>query len=177
MPLNRPLVPMHLFRNPDFVVLTIVSGVGGMLYYSLNGTSIFACSLASALTILYSHLPDLGSDTVHHRHRQSWPPIVCHRRWRRRWPILSIAVGFAWWHVPMEASILCGCLHGFHGRPCWSKDRGDHIGARCNVSFLHRIAGVVSRSCCYHGHQRSDGNRRCCRSLRQYSFFGWCSCK
>ncbi|KAK3713537.1 hypothetical protein LTR37_008495 [Vermiconidia calcicola] len=37
MPLNRPLVPMHLFRDRDFTVLTIISAVGGMLYYSLNG--------------------------------------------------------------------------------------------------------------------------------------------
>ena len=37
IPLKRPLLPMHLFRNVDYVVLTIVSAVGGMLYYSLNG--------------------------------------------------------------------------------------------------------------------------------------------
>lgn len=36
MPLNRPLVPMHLFRSRDYCVLTVVSAVGGMLYYSLN---------------------------------------------------------------------------------------------------------------------------------------------
>ena len=35
--LKRPLIPMHLFKDPDYVVLTIVSAVGGMLYYSLNG--------------------------------------------------------------------------------------------------------------------------------------------
>lgn len=38
-PLKRPLVPMHLFKNWDYNVLTIVSAVGGMLYYSLNGSS------------------------------------------------------------------------------------------------------------------------------------------
>ena len=37
MPLKRPLVPMHLFAERDFVVLTIISAVGGMLYYALNG--------------------------------------------------------------------------------------------------------------------------------------------
>lgn len=37
MPLKRPIVPMHLFRSVDFCILTIVSGVGGMLYYSMNG--------------------------------------------------------------------------------------------------------------------------------------------
>ncbi|KAK4495960.1 hypothetical protein PRZ48_013228 [Zasmidium cellare] len=36
MPLNRPLVPMHLFRSRDYCVLTVISAVGGMLYYSLN---------------------------------------------------------------------------------------------------------------------------------------------
>lgn len=44
MPLNRPLVPMYLFKNRDYVVLTIVSAVGGMLYYSLNGKRSFAGS-------------------------------------------------------------------------------------------------------------------------------------
>lgn len=39
MPLQRPLIPMRLFRSRDFCVLTIVSGVGGMLYYSMNGPS------------------------------------------------------------------------------------------------------------------------------------------
>ena len=37
MPLKRPLVPMSLFRDRDYVALTVISGVGGMLYYSLNG--------------------------------------------------------------------------------------------------------------------------------------------
>ncbi|KAF2165680.1 hypothetical protein M409DRAFT_23970 [Zasmidium cellare ATCC 36951] len=36
MPLNRPLVPMHLFKSRDYCVLTVISAVGGMLYYSLN---------------------------------------------------------------------------------------------------------------------------------------------
>ena len=34
---KRPIIPMHLFKNPDYCVFTVVSAVGGMLYYSLNG--------------------------------------------------------------------------------------------------------------------------------------------
>jgi hypothetical protein len=175
MPLNRPLVPMHLFKNLDFVVLTIISAVGGMLYYSLNGLSIYTCNLGVRLTIIYSHLPNSGSNTVHHRHRQSWPPILRYRRWGWRWPVLGIAVGFAWWHVPMEALLLCGCLYCFHRRSCWSKDRGDRIGTCRNVSFFHRSSGVASRSCRHYGHQRSDGDWSRCWCIRQHSFFGWSS--
>lgn len=40
MPIKRPLIPMHLFKSRDFCVLTIVSAVGGMLYYSLNGATL-----------------------------------------------------------------------------------------------------------------------------------------
>jgi hypothetical protein len=40
---------MHLFKNKDFTILTIVSAVGGMLYYSLNGKIIDA-SLSSQRT-------------------------------------------------------------------------------------------------------------------------------
>ncbi|KAK5717217.1 hypothetical protein LTR15_009106 [Elasticomyces elasticus] len=35
-PLERPLVPMRLFRSRGYCVLTLISGIGGMLYYSLN---------------------------------------------------------------------------------------------------------------------------------------------
>lgn len=38
MPLRRPIVPMHLFRNYNYVMLTIISAVGGMIYYSMNGS-------------------------------------------------------------------------------------------------------------------------------------------
>lgn len=38
VPLRRPIVPMHLFRNYNFVLVTIISAVGGMIYYSMNGT-------------------------------------------------------------------------------------------------------------------------------------------
>ena len=51
MPLNRPLVPMHLFKNKDFTILTIVSAVGGMLYYSLNGMTIQTLMSTQTLTI------------------------------------------------------------------------------------------------------------------------------
>jgi hypothetical protein len=36
MPLERPLIPMHLFANKDFVVVNILSAVGGVVYYSAN---------------------------------------------------------------------------------------------------------------------------------------------
>jgi hypothetical protein len=36
MPLSRPLIPMHLFRNRDFVVVNTLSAVGGVVYYSAN---------------------------------------------------------------------------------------------------------------------------------------------
>lgn len=36
MPLQRPLIPMHLFANKDFVVVNILSAVGGVVYYSAN---------------------------------------------------------------------------------------------------------------------------------------------
>ncbi|EME43735.1 hypothetical protein DOTSEDRAFT_171572 [Dothistroma septosporum NZE10] len=36
MPLERPLVPMHLFKNRDFVIINILSAVGGIVYYSAN---------------------------------------------------------------------------------------------------------------------------------------------
>lgn len=39
MKLRRPLIPMHLFRNKDFVVLNILSAVGGVVYYSANSMS------------------------------------------------------------------------------------------------------------------------------------------
>ena len=45
MPLKRPLVPMHLFLQRDFSVLTTISAVGGMLYYALNGKSSLAQEL------------------------------------------------------------------------------------------------------------------------------------
>ena len=41
MPLRRPLIPMHLFRNYDYVVVNVLSTVGGMVYYSMNGKRIF----------------------------------------------------------------------------------------------------------------------------------------
>ncbi|KAI1615921.1 siderophore iron transporter [Exophiala viscosa] len=47
MPLRRPLIPMHLFRNRDYVVLVIVTCVGGMLYYSQNA---FTGALAGVTT-------------------------------------------------------------------------------------------------------------------------------
>ena len=37
MPLRRPLIPMHLFRNYDYDMVNILSIVGGMVYYSMNG--------------------------------------------------------------------------------------------------------------------------------------------
>lgn len=37
MPLRRPLIPMHLFRNYDYVIANVLSMVGGMVYYSANG--------------------------------------------------------------------------------------------------------------------------------------------
>lgn len=36
-PPKQPLVPMHLFRNRDFNVIVLMTTVGGMLYYSMNG--------------------------------------------------------------------------------------------------------------------------------------------
>lgn len=36
MNLRRPLIPMHLFRNLDFVIVNILSAVGGVVYYSAN---------------------------------------------------------------------------------------------------------------------------------------------
>lgn len=54
MPLKRPLVPMHLFKNRDFCVLTVISGVGGMLYYSMNGSS------CSSLRVIQSRVERFG---------------------------------------------------------------------------------------------------------------------
>ena len=34
---------MHLYQNIEYSVLTIITSVGGMLYYSLNGS----CRLSS----------------------------------------------------------------------------------------------------------------------------------
>lgn len=51
MPLRRPLVPMHLFRDPEYTVLTIVSAVGGMLYYALNGMLILRLEFIALLTL------------------------------------------------------------------------------------------------------------------------------
>jgi len=37
MPLKRPIVPMHLFKNLDYTNLVIVTTVGGMMYFSISG--------------------------------------------------------------------------------------------------------------------------------------------
>lgn len=39
MGLRRPLIPMHLFKNKDFVIVNILSAVGGVVYYSANSMS------------------------------------------------------------------------------------------------------------------------------------------
>ncbi|KAH0831572.1 hypothetical protein AYO21_01776 [Fonsecaea monophora] len=36
MPLRRPIVPMHLFRNKDYSALIVVTTVGGMMYFSIS---------------------------------------------------------------------------------------------------------------------------------------------
>ena len=36
MPLRRPLIPMHLFRNYDYDIANVLSIVGGMVYYSAS---------------------------------------------------------------------------------------------------------------------------------------------
>ncbi|OAG42658.1 hypothetical protein AYO21_03243 [Fonsecaea monophora] len=36
MPLNRPLMPMHLWLNRDYTSITILTTVGGMVYFSIN---------------------------------------------------------------------------------------------------------------------------------------------
>lgn len=36
MPLRRPLIPMHLFRNYDYDIANVLSVVGGMVYYSAS---------------------------------------------------------------------------------------------------------------------------------------------
>jgi hypothetical protein len=38
VPLKEPLVSLYLFKNRNFVVLTMVSGVGAMIFYALNLT-------------------------------------------------------------------------------------------------------------------------------------------
>lgn len=32
---------MHLFKNYNYVMVTIISTVGGMIYYSMNGQSLY----------------------------------------------------------------------------------------------------------------------------------------
>jgi len=44
---------MHLFKNLDYVVLTVVTAVGGMLYYSLNGIAALAIERESQGTNIY----------------------------------------------------------------------------------------------------------------------------
>lgn len=39
MPLNRPLIPMHLYKNREYCVITILAVLGGMIYYSMNSES------------------------------------------------------------------------------------------------------------------------------------------
>lgn len=36
VPLKEPLVALYLFKNRNFVALTMVSGVGAMIFYALN---------------------------------------------------------------------------------------------------------------------------------------------
>ncbi|CAK1365717.1 unnamed protein product [Cercospora beticola] len=48
MNLRRPLIPMHLFRNLDFVIVNILSAVGGVVYYSAN--TLFPIMVASLYT-------------------------------------------------------------------------------------------------------------------------------
>ncbi|KAF2168747.1 hypothetical protein M409DRAFT_52771 [Zasmidium cellare ATCC 36951] len=48
MPLRRPLIPMHLFRNFDYVMVNILSIVGGMVYYAAN--VLFPVMVASLYT-------------------------------------------------------------------------------------------------------------------------------
>ncbi|KAK3672123.1 hypothetical protein LTR78_008094 [Recurvomyces mirabilis] len=36
MDLRRPLIPMHLFRQLDFVLMNVLSAVGGVVYYGAN---------------------------------------------------------------------------------------------------------------------------------------------
>lgn len=38
MPLRRPLIPMALFKNYDYDMANILSLVGGIVYYTANGT-------------------------------------------------------------------------------------------------------------------------------------------
>lgn len=38
IPLKEPLVSLRLFKNRNFVALTMVSGVGAMIFYALNLT-------------------------------------------------------------------------------------------------------------------------------------------
>lgn len=49
VPLQRPLIPMHLFANKDFVVVNILSAVGGVVYYSANSKKFCAYPHQSAL--------------------------------------------------------------------------------------------------------------------------------
>lgn len=48
MPLRRPLIPMHLFRNYDYDMVNILSIVGGMVYYA--GNVLFPVMVASLYT-------------------------------------------------------------------------------------------------------------------------------
>ena len=68
MPLNRPLIPMHLFKSLEYCVITILAVLGGMIYYSMNGkhSRFEHCISHCNLTLRSSHLPDHDRDTVQH---------------------------------------------------------------------------------------------------------------
>lgn len=59
MPLNRPLIPMHLYRNREYCVITILAVLGGMIYYSINGesSSLCICGFAANISIKSSIQP------------------------------------------------------------------------------------------------------------------------
>ena len=66
MPVKEPLMPLHLFKNRNYVALSTISGVGAMIFYALN--LIYPQQIASVWgeSIVHDRLDECTYIPTHH---------------------------------------------------------------------------------------------------------------